>query len=119
MVTNQNVGWALYFVDPADAQPTTVGGTAYPNFAADGSPAGLSGNCANLQQGKIFDPVTRTLRGWYGRSGNGWSTITVPSFEKPTNYYLAMWMEDSHVTTFPNSMNLVYKSRYAIGKFIK
>jgi hypothetical protein len=48
-------------------------------------------------------------------SGNGWTTITVPSFNKPTNYYLAMWMADNNKTTFPNSMNLVYKSRYGCG----
>uniref|UniRef100_UPI002FC9AE0E immunoglobulin domain-containing protein n=1 Tax=Flavihumibacter sp. TaxID=1913981 RepID=UPI002FC9AE0E len=114
IVTNESVGWALYYVDPVNAAPTQVtAGTSFPTYTGypdygNANPAlNLSGNCNTL----IYADC--------GLSGNGWSTITVPSFKKPTNYYLAMWMADPGVgegkSTFPASMNLVYKSRYGCG----
>ena len=101
IVSNQTLGWALYYVDTAYAQPTAAHGatgTSYP------LPLGTtSGNPNHLVYADC------------GTSGNGWSTITVPSFTLPTNYYLAMWINDPAVSTFPGSMNLTYKSRYGCG----
>ena len=94
IITNQTVGWALYYSE--DAQPITAGGTVYP-----ATPGGLSGSCGQLAYADC------------GISGNGWSTITVPSFKEPTNYYLAMWPLDGG--KFANSTNLIYKSRYGCG----
>ena len=98
IVTNENVGWALFHVDPSLAGPPATGSGTYPPTAT-----GLSGDYGNLVYADC------------GVSGNGWSTITVPSFTKPSNYYLAMWMAEPGVTTFSNSMNLVYKSRFGCG----
>ena len=86
----------------------TTAGPTYPPTAT-----GLSGDCSALLPAYI--KVGETPHGNCGISGNGWSTITVPSFKKPTNYYLAMWMADPTVTTFPGSMNLVYKARFGCG----
>ncbi|MGN6165452.1 MAG: hypothetical protein ACTHOF_13025, partial [Flavisolibacter sp.] len=113
VVSNQPVGWALYYVDPADARPTASDpGPTYP-----GTPTGLSGNCSNLKPANII--LSGVSHGNCGLQGNGWSTITVPSFKKPTNYYLAMWLAPTGTgdgkSTFPGSMNLVYKSRYGCG----
>ncbi|SHG06503.1 hypothetical protein, partial [Flavisolibacter ginsengisoli] len=106
IVSNQILGWALYYVDTAFAQPTAAHGatgTSYPPLPL-GTP---SGNPAHLVYADC------------GTSGNGWSTITVPSFTLPTNYYLAMWLNDAGTgdgkSTFPGSMNLTYKSRYGCG----
>jgi hypothetical protein len=110
IVSNENVGFVLFNVDPTDAKPINgiTLGTKYP--VPDN---GLSGNCSNLD----FSNIVRSgiIHPACGLSGNGWTTITVPSFQKPTNYYLAMWMADPNKTTFPGSMNLIYKSRYGCG----
>ena len=110
IVTNENVGFVLFYVDPADAKPIdgVTTGTTYP-VPNDG----ISGNCNNLKFSTI--DIGGVAHPACGLSGNGWTTITVPSFKKPTNYYLAMWMADPAVTAFPNSMNLIYKSRYGCG----
>jgi hypothetical protein len=101
IVSNETLGWALYYVDTAFAQPTAAHGatgTSYP--LPLGTP---SGDPAHLVYADC------------GISGNGWSTITVPSFTLPTNYYLAMWLNDPTASEFPGSMNLTYKSRYGCG----
>ncbi|HLF51914.1 hypothetical protein, partial [Flavobacterium sp.] len=110
IVTNESVGFVLFHVDPTNAQPINgeTTGTKYPV-----PNNGLSGNCANLTFANI--DVTGVAHPACGFSGNGWTTITVPSFKKPTNYYLAMWMAKPTETAFPGSMNLVYKSRYGCG----
>ncbi len=110
IVSNENIGFVLYNVDPSDAQPITgtTTGTKYPVLND-----GISGNCNNINFSNIT--LSGIIHPACGLSGNGWTTITVPSFKKPTNYYLAMWMADESKTTFPNSMNMVYKSRYGCG----
>jgi hypothetical protein len=109
VVTNEPVGWALYYVDPADARPNS----SDPAGVYPPTPPGISGNCLNLKPANILSGGVS--HGNCGIAGNGWSTITVPSFNKPTNYYLAMWMAPANVTTFTNNMNLIYKSRYGCG----
>jgi hypothetical protein len=111
IVSNQPIGWALYYVDPSDARPNASDlGPTYP-------PTGLSGNCANLKPANIV--LSGGTHGNCGLQGQGWSTITVPSFNKPTNYYLAMWLAPTGTgdgkSTFPGSINLVYKSRFGCG----
>ncbi|MGX7668974.1 hypothetical protein, partial [Flavobacterium pedocola] len=109
IVTNQNVGFVLFYVDPDSAQPVAgTPGTHYPP-----TPPGVSGDCSDLVFSDI--KIAGISHPACGFSGNGWTTITVPSFKKPTNYYLAMWMADAGVTAFPNNMNLVYKSRFGCG----
>ncbi|MEW5676462.1 HYR domain-containing protein [Flavobacterium enshiense] len=107
IVTNQNVGFVLFYVDPASAGPISGEdiGASYPS--------GLSGDCTDLEFSDI--KIAGISHPACGFSGNGWTTITVPSFTRPTNYYLAMWMADENVTAFPGSMNLVYKSRFGCG----
>ena len=110
IVSNQKVGFVLFYVDPAQAGPIdgVTPGTKYP--VPDN---GLSGNCNNLKFA-TFD-IGGVAHPACGISGNGWTTITVPSFRKPTNYYLAMWLADPDKTTFPKSMNLLYKARHGCG----
>ncbi len=104
IVTNQSIGWVLYYVDPNFAGPpaaNTSTGT-YPEFTNDpNNSKNLSGDCSKL----IYADC--------GLTGNGWSTITVPSFTKPSNYYLAMWSLTG--TTIPNNANLVFKARFGCG----
>ncbi|WP_139256526.1 hypothetical protein, partial [Flavisolibacter ginsengisoli] len=112
VVSNEAVGWALYYVDPADARPNSSDpGPTYPPGSQ------LSGNCLNLKPANIT--LSGVAHGNCGLQGNGWSTITVPSFNKPTNYYLAMWLAPTGTgdgkSTFPKSMSLIYKSRYGCG----
>ena len=113
VVSNEAIGWALYYVDPADARPNASDpGPTYPL-----NPVRLSGNCSNLKPANIM--LGNVSHGNCGLQGNGWSTITVPSFNKPTNYYLAMWLAPTGTgvgkSTFPGSINLVYKARYGCG----
>ncbi|UOK43613.1 MULTISPECIES: HYR domain-containing protein [Flavobacterium] len=111
IVTNENVGFALFYVDPDFAQP--VPGTGGAEYPPGQYPSAGSGDCTRLVFSTI--DISGVSHPACGFSGNGWTTITVPSFKKPTNYYLAMWMADASATTFPNSMNLVYKSRFGCG----
>jgi hypothetical protein len=114
IVTNQVLGWALFHVDVPFAGPpanNTSTGT-YPEFFnnADNT-KNLSGDCSKLVYADC------------GASGNGWSTITVPSFAKPSNYYLAMWaikdpsdLNGVDPTTIATSVNVVFKARFGCGE---
>jgi hypothetical protein len=106
IVTNAGrIGWALYYVNAANTEPVNGTNTSTGRFPED--PIGLTGvlgaNYANL----VYQDC--------GVDGNGgWATITVPSFAKPTNYYIAMWpLDGDH---FESSANLIYKSRFGCGE---
>lgn len=130
VVTNQDVAWALFQVDPDVSLgltgPNSSNTTSFYPTGADGTPAGLSGSCnpSNLVGATLKgqacprNPINDAI--FFGRSGNGWSTIDCRrngngSLTKPANFYLAMWMNSPSVTAFPGSMNLVFKSRYGCG----
>ncbi|RYZ51134.1 MAG: hypothetical protein EOO14_18385, partial [Chitinophagaceae bacterium] len=102
----QGVRWAVYYADDAHSGPP--GGTfpneaSYPSATTGGSGPGngLSGNCANQ---------TLTYADC-GTSFTGWETLTVPSFTKPTNYYLAIWADNGQEIV----TNVIFKSRYGCG----
>ncbi|MGI8636335.1 MAG: hypothetical protein ACR2KZ_13130 [Segetibacter sp.] len=77
IITNDQIGWALYYVDPAFAGPM---GTGTNNQAYPTSLSGFTGNCTtDLSHLQYAD---------CGISGNGWSTITVPSLQ---NRQIIIW----------------------------
>ena len=83
------LGWALYFSGDPEAGVHMGPGTD-----------SLSGNCNNIY---YYD---------CGISANGWITYTVPSFEDPSNYYLAIWRNNGQNFT---NQNVTFKGRYGCG----
>ncbi|ULQ58047.1 SprB repeat-containing protein [Flavihumibacter rivuli] len=105
IVSNQSLAYALFYVNTSKAGPpsTNTSTGKYPLVGDADNSKNLSGDCADLVYADC------------GLTGNGWSTITVPSFAKSTNYYIAIWDPTAGAQTIPNNANLIYKARYGCG----
>ncbi len=83
--SNGELGWALYYSN-----------THQNNINSNG----LSGNCNDLA---YYD---------CGISSTGWVTFTVPTFNQPTNLYLAIWRNNGNDYS---NQNITFKARYGCG----
>lgn len=88
---NGTLGWALFYSATSQAG---VNPPVSPN------PDSLSGDCSQL----IYVDC--------GISATGWATYTVPSFDEPSNYYLAIWRNNNQNFT---NQNVTFKGRYGCG----
>jgi len=84
-----SLGWALFYTGDPEAGVHWVPGVD-----------SISGNCNNIY---YYD---------CGISDQGWVTYTVPSFEEPSNYYLAIWSNNGQDFS---SQNVTFKGRYGCG----
>jgi hypothetical protein len=48
-----------------------------------------------------------------GISATGWVTFTVPNFDAPSNYYIAIWRNNNQ--NFSGQQNVTFKGRYGCG----
>src|SRR5690606_21057748 len=89
---NRELGWALFY-SPA--------GQAGVNPPVSPNTDSLSGQCANL----VYVDC--------GISATGWVTFTVPNFDAPSNYYIAIWRNNGQ--NFSGQQNVTFKGRYGCG----